>query len=74
MKTKELLNEIADLPVEMRVQLVDEILATLNPVDSDVQDIWVEEVYHRMKAVEEGKSKLIPGEKVFEQARKIAGE
>ena len=74
MKTKDLLNEIADLPVKVRAQLADEILATLNPVDQDIQDAWVEEVHRRMKAVEEGKSELIPGGKVFKQADDIVNE
>jgi len=74
MKTKDLLNEIADLPVKVRAQLADEILATLNPVDQDIQDAWVEEVHRRMTAVEEGKSELIPGGNVFKQADDIVNE
>lgn len=74
MKTKDLLKEISDLPVKVRAKLADEILATLNPVDEDIQDAWVEEVHRRMKGVEEGKSELVPGDKVFKQADDIVNE
>ncbi len=71
MKTKEILNEISDLPVEMGAQLAEEILETLNPVTPDIQQEWVEEVHRRMKSVKEGKSNMIPGEQVFKEADKI---
>jgi putative addiction module component (TIGR02574 family) len=70
-ETKEILDEIVDLPVEKRAQLADEILQTLNPVDSDIQQQWIAEVHQRMEAVREGRSELIPGEEVFKKADRI---
>jgi putative addiction module component (TIGR02574 family) len=70
-ETKEILDEIVDLPVEKRAQLADEILQTLNPIDSDIQQQWIAEVHQRMEAVREGRSELIPGEEVFKKADRI---
>jgi putative addiction module component (TIGR02574 family) len=74
METKEMLDEIVDLPVEKRVQLADQILQTLNPVDPAIQQQWIAEVHQRMEAVRKGESELIPGEDVFRKAHHLVEE
>ncbi|SHG54930.1 putative addiction module component, TIGR02574 family [Fodinibius roseus] len=71
MKTKELLQEISELPTEMRAKLADEILRTLNPTKPEIDQAWIKEVEQRIKSFEEGRSKTIPGEEVFQKAEEI---
>ena len=74
MKPKELLKEIAELPVAMRAQLVNEILHTLNPTDPEVSQAWIDEAYRRIESFQQGKSTLIPGKDVFQKAEAIISQ
>ena len=74
MKVKQLKDEIADLPVDQRIELADYILETLNRPDPEIEKAWIKEVQHRKKQVETGKVKLIPGEQVMEELKRIAEE
>lgn len=65
LKTDELFNEIISLPLEMRVQLVDKLLASLNPLQKDIDEIWAQEVEKRVENIRTGKVSTIPGEEVF---------
>lgn len=74
MKTKELKDEISDLPVDQRVELADYILRTLNQPDPKVEKAWAEEAQRRLKEFENGEVKPIPGEQVINELKNITGE
>jgi putative addiction module component (TIGR02574 family) len=76
------MTEIADkiyeqalnLPVEDRVSLIDKLLESINfSLKKDVEEAWIEEVEKRYNDFKSGKTKLIPGEEVFEKIRKRFG-
>jgi len=74
MKTKELLAEISDLPVEERAKIADGILKTLNKPNPDIDARWMEEVERRAKEVESGEVEMISGDEVMDELKKITGE
>ncbi len=59
LKTDELLNEAISLPVELRVQLVDALLRSLNPAQAEI---------------DAGQAELIPGEEVFARLHRRRGQ
>lgn len=70
MKTKDIIAEISNLPVDERAKIADSILKTLNKPDPKIDAHWVEEVERRAKEVESGKVEMIPGEEFEEKRRK----
>ncbi len=72
MKTKELLDEIIDLPTSTRVRIAQEILESLNPtMDPEIEKAWIEEAARRDEAP---LSEDIPREEVFRKAREIISD
>ena len=74
MKTKDLIAEISDLPVEQRARIADLILQTLNVPDPDIESAWIQEVDERVEEYEKGKVDLIPAPEVFKSLRDITGK
>jgi len=63
--TKELIEEVASLPVEERAMVADSILRSLNPPESDIDRKWVQVAQRRLAELRSGRIKPIPGEEVF---------
>lgn len=60
-----------DLPIDDRVILIDKLLISTNlPTQADIDKEWEQEVERRCQELDSGKSKLIPGEQVFEKIKK----
>jgi putative addiction module component (TIGR02574 family) len=74
LKTDELLNEAISLPVELRAQLADELLKSLNPARAEIDELWAVEAERRVAEIEAGKTELIPGKEVFANLRKRRGQ
>ncbi len=77
MKTKELIAEISDLPIDERVKAVDQILKTFNRPDQEVEEVWAKEALRRLDRYKEGKVQAIPGKQfdkeVQEMKKQFAG-
>ena len=67
MKTKDLIAEAVDLPAEERVMVVDSILKSLNPPESDIDKKWVTVARQRLKELRSGEVEAIPGDEVFQK-------
>ena len=65
MTMKELIEEVASLPVEERAMVADSILRTLNPPDAEIDRKWMQVAQRRLAELRSGKVKPIPGEEVF---------
>jgi len=74
MKTKELKDEISDLPVDQRAEIAEWVLQTLNSPDSEVEQAWAREAQRRLKEFNEGEVAAIPGEQVMDELKDITGE
>lgn len=61
-----ILEAALDLPTDERLLLIDKLLYSTNlPVESEIDQAWLEEVEKRSKQIEDGTAKLVPGEEVF---------
>jgi len=69
LKTDELLNEALALPVELRAQLVDALLRSLNPAQAEIDASWAAEAERRIDELDAGEAALIPGDEVFARLR-----
>ena len=68
---EELSRRARDLSPEERVQLAEEILATVHELDEEVDAAWDAEIKRRIAEVENGTAKLIPAEEVFARLRRL---
>ena len=71
--TDELLNEAISLPVELRAQLAEALLRSLNPAHARIDELWAQEADRRVAEVQAGKVQPIPGDQVFADLRKRLG-
>ena len=62
---KEIIQEATSLPVEERVMVVDSLLRTLNPPDTEIEKEWVKVARRRLVELRSGSVKAIPGDEVF---------
>lgn len=69
-KTQELFEEAVSLPIEVRTVLVDELLASLNPIKNEIDAIWAKEAENRLTQIRTGSVQTRPGEEVFENIRR----
>ena len=68
---KEILNAAIKLAERDRLQIVEELLASLEPAnDEDVDAAWAEEIERRSSQIREGSVRPISWEEVKSQARK----
>jgi putative addiction module component (TIGR02574 family) len=66
-KTKDLFDEAISLPVEVRTQLVDKLLQSLNPTQTEIDKLWAKEAEKRVDEISTGKVKTIPGNQVIKR-------
>lgn len=64
------LDEALALPADVRLRLVEELLASLNlPTEKEIERLWAEEAERRVSQIEAGEVELLPGEEVFSEIR-----
>ena len=63
----DLISEAVSLPVEIRLQLVERLLQSLNPSYKDIDELWAIEVERRVSEIEKGEVKTVPGDEVFQK-------
>ncbi len=72
---KKLSDEIMLLPREIRAELVDRLLESLNvPTQAEIARLWAEESEKRVKEYDEGKIETVNGEQVFKEIRNQLGQ
>ncbi len=74
----DLLNELSfqamALPPQDRARLAEELLATLDPHEPDVDAAWDEELRRRIAEVEHGTVQLVAADQAFAAARRVIGQ
>jgi putative addiction module component (TIGR02574 family) len=68
---EELARKALSLSTEERVQLAEELLATVQNVDAEVEAAWDEEIKRRIAEIDNGTARLIPSEEVFAELRSL---
>ena len=66
----ELSERAKSLPPEDRARLAEELLASLDPHDTDVEAAWDVELRRRIDAIDRGEAPLIPAEEAFAAVRR----
>jgi len=73
--TDRVVEEALSLPADIRLNLVEKLITSLNlPIDEDIDRLWAEEAERRISQIESGEVKLVPGEDVFSKIRAKYGK
>ena len=65
-----IMEEALMMPAEIRLNLVEKLITSLNlPMDGEIDRLWAEEAERRISQIEAGEVKLVPGKEVFSRIR-----
>lgn len=64
MKTAEIMNELANLPVEERALIADSLLQTLNPSQPEIEQEWLKVAQQRLVEISSGSVKTVSMDEV----------
>ncbi len=67
MNTQQIIDEANSLPTEERVAVVDTLLRSLNPPESEMDKRWATVAQQRLLDLREGRSLSVDGAEVFER-------
>ena len=63
----ELISMAESLPLELKTRLIDRLLNSLHPSQTEIDNLWANEAEKRVEEVKTGKVITIPGEVVFRE-------
>jgi len=72
--TNELIEVAESLPSDLKIQLIDRLLNSLNPSEMEIDKLWAIEVENRIEEVKKSYIKPIPGEDVFRDIQVRIGD
>ena len=67
LRQEQLFEEIDILPIDLKTQIVDKILASITPTNSSIDALWIQEANKRKNDIENGTVSLIDGDEVFKK-------
>lgn len=66
-RTTEILQEILSLPIAEREELLERLLASLEPADPKIVELWAAEAEDRVAAFERNEIEAVSADSVFEE-------
>ena len=67
LKQKQLFDEIDMLPIDLKTKIVDKILASITPVNTSIDKLWIKEANKRKNEIESDSVALMDGDEVFKK-------
>jgi hypothetical protein len=67
LKQEQLFDEIDILPIDLKTELVDKILASITPLNSEIDKLWIKEASKRKQEIESNSVTLVDGNEVFKK-------
>jgi hypothetical protein len=67
LKQDELFDEIDTLPIDLKTEIVDKILASITPPNNEIDQLWIKEVNKRKQEIDSNSVTLIDGDEVFKK-------
>jgi len=65
LKQEQLFDEIDILPIDLKTKIVDKILASITPLNTSIDALWIKEANKRKNDIETDNVSLIDGDEVF---------
>ncbi|MDD4261093.1 MAG: addiction module protein [Syntrophaceticus schinkii] len=68
-KTNDLFTMIESLPIDLKTALVEKLLASMQPIQKEVDEEWKKTAEERISEIKTGNVKVIPGNEVFNEIK-----
>ncbi|MCL4322684.1 MAG: addiction module protein [Deltaproteobacteria bacterium] len=69
-QTEDLFDEIVSLPLDLKIQLIDKLLQSIQPINIEIDKLWADEAEKRIQEIKCGKVNTISGKEVFNKIYK----
>ena len=69
LNTQQLLSEVESLPLDLKTKLIEKLLSSLNPSQTNIDDLWKREIEKRVADIKSGDVNLVEGNEVFQKIR-----
>ena len=69
MNVNDLIKEVESLPLDIKTELIERLLESVNPSYKEIDEAWAIEAEARLQEIKNGTVKTIPGDKVFKEIR-----
>jgi len=66
-KTNDLFTIIENMPIDVKTALIEKMLASIHPLQKDVDEGWKVEAEERISEIKTGNVQLISGDEVFKE-------
>ncbi len=66
-KTNDLFTIIENMPIDVKTALIEKMLASIHPLQKDVDEGWKVEAEERISEIKIGNVQLISGDEVFKE-------
>ena len=63
----EIISMAESLPIDLKTRLIDRLLNSLQPSQTEIDNLWAKEAERRIEEIKSGKVKTIPGDEVFKE-------
>ncbi len=73
MKTADIMNELANLPVEERALIADSLLQTLNTSQPEIELAWLKVAQQRLQEIDSGNVKVVSMEEMTTRTNRRLG-
>ena len=67
LKQEQLFEGIDILPIDLKTKIVDKILASITPLNSEIDKLWIKEALKRKQEIESNFVTLVDGDEVFKK-------
>jgi hypothetical protein len=67
LQKQQLFDEIDILPIDLKTEIVDKILASITPINPSIDALWIKEVDKRKNDIETNNVSLVDGDEVFKK-------
>lgn len=67
LKQEQLFDEIDILPIDLKTEIVDKILASITPINASIDALWIKEANKRKQEIESSSVALVNGDEVFKK-------
>jgi hypothetical protein len=67
LRQEQLFDEIDILPIDLKAKIVDKILASITPLNTEIDKLWIKEANKRKQEIESNIVTLIDGDEVFKK-------
>lgn len=69
MNTQQVIEFAKNLPIDMRIELVEQLQQTITPINPEIEQAWIKEAERRLHEYQLGKVETFPAKQAIKELR-----